>query len=561
MLDRAGQKQPNDVAPPLPRTDHNPRQPSAFTRADWLAIGVLCAVGLVAAATFRDYGLGWDDYTHSQYGELLLKLFSSGFADARALSFVNLYKYGGGFDMAAALAAKVLPFDLFETRRLVNAAVGIVGLFATWRLGRRLGGPVAGLAALVLLATCPLYYGHMFINAKDAPFATAMAVLLLGMVRAFDEYPRPSARTMALAGVGLGLAFGSRILAGIAAPCGIVALALIVAADASTLGAKPAAQRLGQFIAAMWPALLIGYLLMGLLWPWSVISPLNPFYAAEYFDTFFEKPWKELYEGRLIAVPDMPPSYLPHLFLLTLPEIMLAFGSIGTIGAVIAAALPRTQASRRGSLVVVVLAAIVPVALAIVTHPALYNGLRHFVFVMPAFAALGGLGAGLLAERAALYGRAALAALAAAIIAGASLPVAGMAKLHPYEYTYFNLSAGGVRAAHDRYMLDYWGLAFKQAALALRARLDADHARAPGGRRWVVAICGPQSAARVALGDRFETTFDQKRADFAMALGTFYCRHLRAPELAQVVRDGVVYADVYDLRGRRTEPLLTQPPP
>jgi hypothetical protein len=561
VLDRAGQKQPNDVAPPLPRTDHNPRQPSAFMRADWVAVGVLCAVALVAAATFRDYGLGWDDYTHSQHGELLLKLYGSGFADARALSFVNLYKYGGGFDMAAALAAKVLPFDLFETRRLIGAAVGIVGLFATWRLGRRLGGPVAGLAALVLLATCPLYYGHMFINAKDAPFATAMAVLLLGMVRAFDEYPGPSARTMVLAGVGLGLAFGSRILAGVAAPCGIVALALMVAADAYTLGAKPAAQRLGQFIAAMWPALLIGYLLMGLLWPWSVTSPLNPIYAAEYFDTFFEKPWKELYEGRLIAVPDMPPSYLPHLFLLKLPEIMLAFGSIGTIGAFISAALPRMPASRRGSLIVVVLAAILPVALAVATHPALYNGLRHFVFVVPAFAALGGFGVGLLAERAAFYGKAALAALAAAVIAGVSLPVAGMAKLHPYEYTYFNLSAGGVRAAHDRYMLDYWGLAFKQAAIALRARLEADHARAPGGRRWVVAICGPQSAARVALGDRFETTFDQKRADFAMALGTFYCRHLRAPELAQIVRDGVVYADVYDLRGRRTEPLLTEPPP
>ena len=31
--------------------------------------------------------------------------------------------------MAAALAAKILPFDLFETRRLVGAAVGIIGLF------------------------------------------------------------------------------------------------------------------------------------------------------------------------------------------------------------------------------------------------------------------------------------------------------------------------------------------------------------------------------------------------------------------------------------------------
>ena len=65
----------------------------------------------------------------------------------------------------------------------------------------------------MLLAACPLYYGHMFMNAKDAPFATAMAVLLLGIVRAFDEYPHPSARSVALFGVGFGLAFGSRILA------------------------------------------------------------------------------------------------------------------------------------------------------------------------------------------------------------------------------------------------------------------------------------------------------------------------------------------------------------
>ena len=185
---------------------------------DILAILILVTVALIAAVTFRDYGLGWDDYTHSQYGDLLLKLYGSGFSDTRALSFVNLYKYGGGFDMAAALAARVLPFDLFETRRLVGAAIGIAGLFVTWRIGRRLGGPVAGCAALILLAACPLFYGHMFINPKDAPFATAMAILLLGIVRALEEYPRPSARTVALFGVGLGLAFGSRILAAVAAP-------------------------------------------------------------------------------------------------------------------------------------------------------------------------------------------------------------------------------------------------------------------------------------------------------------------------------------------------------
>src|ERR1039458_5913916 len=197
---------------------------SVMVSADRIAILILAAVAVIAGIIFRDYGLGWDDYTHSQYGDLLLKLYDSGFADTRALSFVNLYKYGGGFDMAAALAAKVLPFGLFETRRLVGAAIGIVGLFVTWRIGRRIGGPPAGLIALILLATCPLYYGHMFMNAKDAPFATAMAVLLLGVVCAFDEYPQPNARTVALAGVGLGLAFGSRVLAGGAAPIGLSAL-------------------------------------------------------------------------------------------------------------------------------------------------------------------------------------------------------------------------------------------------------------------------------------------------------------------------------------------------
>src|SRR4029077_5681042 len=191
---------------PLPGTR------SAIAIADRAAIGVIAIVTVIALMTFRDYGLGWDDYTHSQYGELLLKLYGSGFADQRALSFVNLYKYGGGFDMAAALAAKVLPFGVFKTRRLVGAAVGIVGLIATWRIGRRLGGPVTGLVALLLLATCPLYYGHMFMNAKDAPFATAMAVLLLAVVRALDEYPRPRLATIGLLATGLGLSFGSRIL-------------------------------------------------------------------------------------------------------------------------------------------------------------------------------------------------------------------------------------------------------------------------------------------------------------------------------------------------------------
>jgi len=121
--------------------------------------------------------------------------------------------------------------------------------------------------------------------------------------------------------------------------------------------------------------------------------------------------------------------------------------------------------------------------------------------------------------------------------------------------------AGGVRMAQENYMLDYWGLAFKQASEALRARLDAIQLKPPAGRSWTVEICGPQRPAEVALGPEFETTWDRKRADFAMMLGTYYCRDLTAPVLVEINREGVDYARVYDIRGRLVPNLLTEPPP
>jgi len=529
--------------------------------ADRLALFVLGVIAVIAAATFRDYGLGWDDYTHSEYGDLLLAFYGSGFSDQRALSFVNLYKYGGGFDMAAALAAKVLPFGLFETRRLVGAAVGIVGLIATWRIGRRLGGPVTGLVALLLLATCPLYYGHMFMNAKDAPFATAMAVLLLAVVRALDEYPRPRLATIGLLATGLGLSFGSRILAGIAVPCALAGLAVILVGEGHVLGIKQASARLGTFVLRSMPALVIGYLVMGLLWPWSVLAPLNPIRAAEYFDTFFEKPWREMYAGKLFAVTEMPASYLPHLFVLKLPEMMLTLGLAGAVGTVIAVGSRKLPLARRANLVLVAASAFLPVIIAMLTHPALYNGLRHFVFVVPPFAVLGGLAGAWVLGRAKAFGAWAVAAVTAVLIGGLILPISEMVRLHPYQYTAFNWASGGVRMAHGNYMLDYWGLAFKQAGEALKTKLNEMGLKPPAGRRWTVEICGPQRPAEIALGPDFETTWDRKRADFAMMLGTFYCRELTAPVLVEIEREGIDYARVYDIRGRPVPNLLTEPPP
>jgi hypothetical protein len=109
-------------------------------------------------------------------------------------------------------------------------------------------------------------------------------------------------------------------------------------------------------------------------------------------------------------------------------------------------------------------------------------------------------------------------------------------------------------------MLDYWGLSFKQAAQELRSTLAARGEVAPN-RRWRVAVCGPQRPVQVELGPDYSTTAEPQGADFALTLGTFYCARLDAPMIAEVVRDGVVYARAYDIRGRQPATLLTLPPP
>jgi hypothetical protein len=538
-----------------------PAQRSMERTCDDVALLVLAAVAMIAGLTFRDYGLGWDDYTHAEYADLLLRMYGSGFKDTGALAFANLYMYGGGFDMAAALLHKIIPLELFETRRLVGAVVGVIGLAVTWRLGRRVGGPIAGLAALLLLALCPTFYGHMFMNPKDAPFAVAMMILMIGLVRLAEEYPQPSPRTILIVGLGAGLSIGSRILGGLALVYAVVGFMPLFVEEFHGQGPREAIHRFVHVVYVLLPGLVLGYLVMGLIWPWSIIEFDNPFHALTYFSHFFEKPWKEMFDGALVSVPDMPWSYLPTLFVLQLPEVLLVLVAVG-IGRTFAL-LPRQDvpARRKTILLMLTLAAAFPIAVAIVKRPALYNGIRHFIFVIPPMAVLGGLAFAWIMNRLGTTRRSWQPVALAVFAFGLLLSLGEMIRLHPYQYTHFNHIAGTVRGADDRFMLDYWGLAFKQASDELREQLDERQEVPPHGRKWKVAVCGPQRPAQVALGPDFTIGWDSHAADFAMTLGEFYCKGLTAPVMVEIKRDDVVFARVYDIRGRSISSLLSIPAP
>src|SRR6202012_3715134 len=224
-------------------------------------------------------------------------------------------------------------------------------------------------------------------------------------------------------------------------------------------GPREAARRLAHVGYVLLPGLVLGYLVMGLIWPWSIIEVGNPFRALTYFSAFFEKPWKEMFDGALVSVPDMPWSYLPTLFALQLPEVLLALFIAGVAGTFVALSRGEVSARRKTILLMLTLAATLPVLIAMVKRPALYNGIRHFIFVIPPMTVLAGVAFAWGMNWLQSNHRSWKPALAAVFAFGLLLPLGEMIRLHPYQYTHFNHVAGTVRQANDMYMLDYWGLA------------------------------------------------------------------------------------------------------
>ncbi len=171
-----------------------------------------------------------------------------------------------------------------------------------------------------------------------------MAVLLLGLVRAFDQYPAPASARWLLTGAGFGLSIGSRIMGGF----GVIERARCAGAarhDRRAAGWRTTSRRHGwdNSSSGCCPALscCLGGDGTGLALGRRP-TPLNPFHAIDYFSRFFEEPWQELFGGALIRVTDMPRSYVPTLLALQLPELFLLLGTGGAVGALIAAMRQRS---------------------------------------------------------------------------------------------------------------------------------------------------------------------------------------------------------------------------
>lgn len=238
---------------------------------DHLFAVFLVAVCVVAAATFVNYGVTWDEDLHAYYGELIVRYYASLGVDQTALTWWNLYIYGGAFDLPATLLTKISPLGYYETRHAFNAAIGILGIVGTWKLARSLGGPRAGLIAAIGLALTPNYFGHMFNNPKDIPFAVGMVWGLYYLVLILRILPNLAPSLAIRFGVALGLTAGVRI--GGILLFAYLGLAILALSAWHGLAARSFAEavRYGwrSGLGTALPALVIGYSMLLLFWPYA----------------------------------------------------------------------------------------------------------------------------------------------------------------------------------------------------------------------------------------------------------------------------------------------------
>jgi hypothetical protein len=511
-----------------------------------LALLLFAATALFIALTFDQHGISNDEEVQHVYGRLLVDFYASGFADRAAFAYKNLYLYGGLFDLIAASLERIVPIDVWDLRHLLSALFGLAGLAGTWLLARRLAGEHAGLAAVVLLLLTGAWSGAMFTHTKDVPFATAMVWSLYFTTRFATRLPAVRAGDIAGLGIAIGCAFGLRV--GAVFAVFYLGVAVLVAAWLGGTDMRTRAAILRRAVLALLPAGLIAFVLMGVFWPWAVMSPGNLVRAMTTF-SHFSFQLDTILAGRMMKNGEVPGYYLLSYLLVRLPELFLLGLALALLGG--ARAVPALRASldaRRAALpwLPVLLAAGFPLAYTLLAAPPLYNGIRHFTFLLPPLAVLGAAGLWNAWQRAAIrWPRARLVAAAGCALL-ALAHIVTLARLHPYEYVFYNAFVGGVRGASGRWEQDYWASSLREGAALLNAYVARE---GEAGRHYTVAVCAESLQGTEWLAPQLEVTRDWRAADFFLAGTHMFCHTaVKGTIIGEVVRDGVTLAVVRDRR-------------
>ncbi|MBI9075935.1 MAG: hypothetical protein JEZ02_11020 [Desulfatibacillum sp.] len=515
-------------------------------KVSWFALVVVVCLAVIVLV-HDDYGVSWDGARMADYGDAVLEYFTSGFTSQSYKSCDDAHFYGPSFELLAASIYQYFPDQRFEIRHLLSALAGLLALIGTMGFAALFRGRAVLFFTPIILIMLPRFTGHAFINTKDIPFACGFVWTMFSMALLFRgrKFTWPK---ILFFGVCLGAALSVR-MGGLLAFCFFFPVAgyyLLVRKPWQGLEAGSLRMQGLALGLKMLCAVAVAWLVMVAFWPWAHENPFGHPVEAFKLATQFHRSIRILFMGAQIQSANLPWYYLPWYLMITTPPLVLVLLALGTGSCV--RGIYKTPRSEESLLSICLLFWFwFPLAYVVLTHPNIYDGIRHFLFILPGMALLGAVGvrqsADIFRGKAKTY---LLAGLAGALL----LPLVDMVGLHPYQMTYFNSIVGKVGGAQGKYDTDYWLTSYKECMEWLNQNTDP----ANGPIKVLVVLeplavdCAKYFAAphiRIVLADRRPA--EETMPDFLDYLisSTRFGNHMcfpGSPVVFVAERDGAVFS-------------------
>ena len=431
---------------------------------------------LVGLFIYRDFGLTWDEPLFYSYGDALGYAYSPSEWFSSDFDLYNSYgasaedhkTRGPAYLLLArnfVYGLEALGSDQASAWHLVNFLFFQLGIYFLYRISKRWMKPSAALFAAAFFSFQPMLWGHAFIIPKDPPFLTFfLASVCLGfeMVDAIAQNTSTKTKKILLASFTLGIATSIRIIAPLAGMLVFVYF-FISLNDKKNWSTWRSCIYYGVFaiviMIATWP----------FLWENLFTNFVNVFIRMSDNPTNL----RVLFGGVTYSASELPRRYLPTIMALTLTEptwVLFGFGFIVGYWKILKNRTP-DFIKQISSLSLVFSYLLIILAYVYFRKPAMYDGMRHFFFILPPIFIFNGFAFEFLIDKlsALLRSRTWLHVSLGLLLI---LPgINGIVKLHPYEYTYYNSFVGGTDGAFRNYETDYWLTCYKEAASEINSKV------------------------------------------------------------------------------------------
>lgn len=274
-------------------------------------------------------------------------------------------------------------------------------------------------------------------------------------------------------------------------------------------------------------------------WPYLWSSPLSRFIGVLQHMSHNPKVLPVLFNGVVYSSDKLPATYLPVMLGITLTWPVWPLFIAGLV--VIWSRIKSRRVDWR-SLTPIILWFLLPFAYVLILRPPMYDGYRHFLFLLPPVFILSGLALEAIWDRLQNTWTYALT-LTVLLVPG----VIGLVTLHPYEYTYYNLLVGGTGGAFRRYETDFWLTCYKELMTQVNEQ-------APSGTTLFVhrqPSIAQEYASQGLIIDRFDPDDDRTFSGSLLLLTTRanvdLSMHPAASEFLSVGREGAVFCLVKEI--------------